>query len=119
MHLIEHTTASQHNRRKPLSQIAEEFGITVNEQTPRQDFADEEYHCRVACVKPHLSIRAKIKCRNSANKLSDCSIPDFQKVIWTDKCAFNIGGFAGNTWITLLPGEEYLEDCLVVKLGKT
>lgn len=118
MRLIEHATASQHNRRKPLSQIAEEAGITVNERTLRQAFADGGYHRRIARVKPYLSISAKIKRFNWANELSDWSVADFRKVIWTDECAFNIGGFAGNTWVTRLPGEEYLEDCLVPKFRK-
>lgn len=116
--LIQHATASQENRRKSLNQIAEEAGITVNERTLRQAFASEGYHRRVARVKPFLSAAAKVKRLNWAVGISDWSVQDFQKVIWTDECAFNVGGFAGNTWVTRLPEEEYVEDCLVPKFRK-
>lgn len=53
-----------------------------------------------------------LACRNG---LSDWSTVDFQKLVWTDECAFNIRGFAGSTSVMRLPREEYLEECLVPK----
>lgn len=52
---------SQVNWYKPLTQITEELSIHVSEQTFCDMFADEGYHHRVACVKPFLSINAKVK----------------------------------------------------------
>lgn len=34
-------------------------------------------------------------------------------VIWLDECAFSVGEVSGTVWVTLCPGEEYEEDCLV------
>ena len=45
-------------------------------------------------------------------------VQDWHKVIWTDECAFNVGGFSGNTWVTRMAGEEYDEDCLLPKFRK-
>lgn len=116
--LIHYATLSQENRRKPLAQIAEKSRIIVNERTLRQAFADHGYHHRVAPVKPCLNINAKLKRYQWAQLVQTWSAIDFWKVIWTDKSAFNIGGFAGNTWVTRLPGEEYIEACLVPKFRK-
>ena len=33
-------------------------------------------------------------------------------MIWTDECAVNVGGAAGNLWVTRRPGEEYESDCI-------
>ncbi|KAH0610558.1 uncharacterized protein H6S33_012085 [Morchella sextelata] len=118
LQLIATATSSQANRRKPLMQIAEEIGITVNPRTLRKTFADAGYHRRVARVKPFLSPAAKIKRMNWADNLRGWDVADYQKIIWTDECAFNVGGFAGNTWVTRLPEEEYVEDCLVPKFRK-
>jgi hypothetical protein len=118
LQLIATATSSQANRRKPLMQIAEDIGITVNPRTLRKTFADAGYHRRVARVKPFLSPAAKIKRMNWADNLRGWEVADYQKIIWTDECAFNVGGFAGNTWVTRLPEEEYVEDCLVPKFRK-
>jgi hypothetical protein len=116
--LIDYATATQENRRKPFAQLAEELSITINERSLRQAFAKEGYHRRVARMKPFLSINAKAKRLEWADKIRDWSAYDYAKIIWTDESAFNIGGFAGNTWVTRQPGEEYLEDCLVPKFRK-
>jgi hypothetical protein len=116
--LVEHATASQQNRRKILLEIAEDLGVSVNERILRKAFADEGYHRRVARVKPFLSITAKVQRLAWADNIHDWSIEDFQKVIWTDECGFNVGGFVGNTWVTRKPGEAYVEDCLVPKFQK-
>lgn len=44
--------------------------------------------------------------------IQDWAVEGMCKLIWTDESAFNIGGVAGNTWVTGLPKEEYLEACL-------
>ncbi|KAH0605657.1 uncharacterized protein H6S33_004879, partial [Morchella sextelata] len=77
--LVEHATASQQNRCKTLLEIAEDLGVSVNERTLRKAFADEGYHCRVAHVKPFLSITAKVQRLAWADNIHDWSIEDFQK----------------------------------------
>ena len=116
--ILEHATASQANRRKSLFTIAEELNIRVNERTLCRVFTEQGYHRRVARAKPFLTISNK-KARQQFSALyRDWTISDWNKVIWTDECAFNVGGFAGNTWVTRLPSEEYNEDCLVPKFWK-
>lgn len=116
--LIQHVILSQDNHCKPLSSIAEEIGIIVNDQTLYQAFSNHGYHCPVACIKPFLSLKAKIKHYNWAKTRQDWMVEHYCKVIWTDGCAFNIGGFSSNTWVTHLPDETYIEDCLVPKFWK-
>lgn len=72
----------------------------------------------MARVKPFLTIKSKLKRYEWAQTVQDWAVEDFRKVIWTDESAFNIGGFAGNTWVTRLPKEEYLEACLVPTFRK-
>lgn len=116
--LIQHATASQANRRKSLFTIAEELNIHVNERTLRRVFTEQGYHRRVARAKPFLTISNKKACQQFSALYRDWTISDWNKAIWTDECAFNVGGFAGNTWVTRLPSEEYNEDCLVPKFRK-
>lgn len=116
--LIAHATASQANRRKSLFTIAEELGIFVNERTLRRIFSTLGYHRRIARVKPFLTVKNKIARLAFAHLYRDWTQADWQKVVWTDECAFNVGGFSGNTWVTRLANEEYLEDCLLPKFRK-
>ena len=116
--LVAHATASQQNRRKSLILIAQELNITVNERTLRRFFANQGYHRRIAREKPFLTINNKIARLHFATLFQDWVVQDWYKVIWTDECAFNIGGFSGNTWVTRMAGEEYLEDCLLPKFRK-
>ena len=116
--LVAHATASQQNRRKSLILIAQELNITVNERTLRRFFANQGYHRRIAREKPFLTVNNKIARLHFATLFQDWVVQDWYKVIWTDECAFNIGGFSGNTWVTRMAGEEYLEDCLLPKFRK-
>ena len=43
---------------------------------------------------------------------------DWSKVIWSDECAFNIGGAPGRVWVTRRVDEEFEESCLVPKFKK-
>lgn len=90
----------------------------MNPGTLRQVFADHGYHRLVARVKPFLMIKSKLKRYQLAQTVQDWTAEDFHKVIWTNESVFNIGGFAGNTWVTCLPQEEYLEACLVPTFRK-
>jgi len=134
--LIAHATASPENRRKPLTLIAEELGIRANERTLRRFFASRNYHRRIARAKPFLTAKNKTTRLHFANTFHDWTISDWFKVfthlfksyksfishefkvIWTDECAFNIGGFSGNTWVTRTPEEEFTEDCILPKFRK-
>lgn len=111
--LIHQVTATQANRRKSFFAIAEEIGIHVHERTLRRFFTSRSYHRRIARVKPFLTEKAKLTRLEFAQTYLDWTTADWRKVIWTDECAFNVGGFAGNTWVTRMAGEEYLEDCLL------
>ena len=93
--LIHYATASQTNRHKSFSTIVEEIGIHAHERTLPQFFASRGYHRRIARVKPFLTTKAKLTRLQFAQDYHDWTVADWQKVIWTDKCAFNIGGFCG------------------------
>ena len=43
---------------------------------------------------------------------------DWAKVIWTDECAFNVGGAPGRIWVTRRAEEEFAESCLLPKFKK-
>ena len=43
---------------------------------------------------------------------------DSAKVIWTDECAFNVGGAPGRVWVTRPLEQEFEESCLLPKLKK-
>lgn len=116
--LIVHATSTQANRRKSLFTIAEELGYRVNERTLRRVFSEQGYHRRIARAKPFLTVNNKVARQEFSDCYQDWSESDWMKVIWTDECAFNVGGFSGNTWVTRLPAEEYIEDCLVPKFRK-
>jgi len=77
--------------------IAEELGIKVNECTFRCFFDSKNYHRRIARAKPFLSVKNKTARLHFTDTSHDWTVPDWSKVIWTDECAFNVGGFSGNT----------------------
>ena len=95
--LIAHAIASQENHCNPLPIIAEELGIKANERRLRHFFASKNYHRRLARAKPFLSVKNKTTCLVFANTYRDWSVHDWAKVICIDECAFNVGGFSGNT----------------------
>jgi len=72
--LINAATASAHNRRLPLSLVAEQVGIKISARALRQAFASEGYHRRVARVKPFLSSAARVKRNTWAEEFRDWSI---------------------------------------------
>ena len=39
-------------------------------------------------------------------------------MIWTDECAFNVGGAPGRVWVTRQVGEEFHESCHLPKFKK-
>ena len=43
---------------------------------------------------------------------------DWSKVIWSDKCAFNVGGAPGRVLVTRTAQEEFDESCLLPKFKK-
>jgi hypothetical protein len=45
-------------------------------------------------------------------------VPDWNKVIFSDECAFNIGGRYGKTHVTRRPGEAYVESCIEPKFQR-
>lgn len=59
--LISTATASAHNRRLPLTQVAEAAGINIGQRALKRLFHSLGYHRRVAHVKPYLSPAAKEK----------------------------------------------------------
>ena len=116
--LLAQATLSAENRRKSLHTIAEELDIHVHERTLRRFFADSGYHRHIARVKPFVTPKQKIARLLYADTYLDWAVGDWAKIIWTDECAFNVGGFSGNTWVTRTAGEEYLEDCILPKFRK-
>ena len=113
--LIEIATSSQQNRRLPYSEVAALAGITAGPHQLRAAFASEGYHRRVARARPYLSQDIKDKRLDWAWHYADWTWTDWNKVIWSDEAAFNVGGLSssGRTWVTRMPGEEDIEDCLV------
>ena len=116
--LLAHATLSADNRPKSLVKIAEELEINVHERTLRRFFDSKGYHRRIARTKLFLTAKQKIARQLFADTFGDWSVEDWNKVIWTDECAFIVGGFAGNTWVTRTAQEEYQEDCIVPKFHK-
>ena len=116
--LIDTATANAHNRRLPLTQIADLAGVSIGARALKRVFAGHGYHRRVARVKPFLSPAAKSKRQSWAETYEDWEVDDWQDVIWSDECAFSVGNMPGTVWVTRKPGEEYLEDCLVPKFPR-
>ena len=116
--LLAHATLLTDNRRKSLSTITEELEINVLECTLRRFFDSHGYHRCIARTKPFLTAKQKVERQLLADTFGDWGVEDWNKVIWTDECAFNVGGFAGNTWVTRTAQEEYQEDCIVPKFYK-
>lgn len=90
----------------------------MHERTLRRFFDSKGYHQHIARTKPFLTPKQKIARQLFADTFGDWSVEDWNKVIWTDECAFNVGDFAGNTWVTRTTQEEYQEDCIVPKFHK-
>ena len=61
LHLIDIATANAHNRRLPLTQIADLAGVSIGARALKRIFAGHGYHRRVARVKPYLSSVTKSK----------------------------------------------------------
>ena len=59
-----------------------------------------------------LSEIAKQCCLQWALEHAHWTVEDWENVIWTDECAVNIGGAAGNLWVTRCAGEEYEANCI-------
>jgi len=85
------------NRRKSLVTIAEELEIHVHESTLRRFLDSKGYHRRIARTKPFWTAKQKIAWQLFADTFGDWSVEDWNKVIWTNECAFNVGDIAGNT----------------------
>ena len=118
--LVATATASQANRRLPLTQVAEIAEVQASGETLRDAFATEGYHRRIARVRPFLTPAAKIQRLDWAYHYADWTQADWHKVIWSDESTFNVGGLSssGKVWVTRQAGEEDLEDCLVPKFPK-
>ena len=118
--LIDFATASQANRRLPLTEIAEQAGVQASIVTLRNAFSTEGYHRRIARVRPFLSTKTKATRLDWSHHYADWTRADWNKVIWSDESAFNVGGLSssGKVWVTRQAGEADLEDCLVPKFSK-
>jgi len=118
--LIEFATSSQANRRLPFTEVAEQAGVIASVETLHNAFSIEGYHRSIARARPFLSTKAKETRLDWAYHYADWTTADWNKVIWSDESAFNVGGLSssGRVWVTRQPGEEDLEDCLVPKFSK-
>ncbi|PWW80705.1 hypothetical protein C7212DRAFT_274038 [Tuber magnatum] len=116
--LLAHATLLAENRRKSLYTITEELDIHVYERILHRFFADSGYYHRIARVKPYLTPKQKIACLLFPNTYIDWAVGDWVKVIWTNECTFNMGGFSSNTWVTRTVSEEYFEDCILLTFCK-
>jgi len=118
--LVDFATASQANRRLPLTEVAERAGVKASLETLRNAFSAEGYHRRIARSRPFLSTKTKATRLDWSHHYADWTRADWNKVIWSDESAFNVGGLSssGKVWVTRQAGEEDLEDCLVPKFGK-
>jgi len=118
--LIDFATSSQANRRLPFTEVAEQAGVIASVETLRNAFSIEGYHHRIARARPFLSTKAKETRLDWSYHYADSTPADWNKVIWSDESAFNVGGLSssGRVWVTRQPGEEDLEDCLIPKFSK-
>jgi len=78
----------------------------------------EGYNRRIARRKVFLTEeRQKTRLAWSLDYLQ-WEVPDWNKVIFSDECAFNIGGRYGKTYVTRRPGEAYNESCIEPKFQR-
>ena len=80
-HLIDTSIANAHNRRLPLTQIADLAAVSIGAWAVKRIFAGHGYHRRVARVKPFLSLATKNKRQAWAETYQDWQIEDWQDVI--------------------------------------
>lgn len=75
--LIAHATASQENRHKPLTLVAEDLGIKANKRTHHCFFASEGYYRRIARAKLFLTVKNRTACLLFVNTFYDWTISEY------------------------------------------
>jgi len=128
---LQQTTAARHSKRRALVSLAgtnveyrrkayperaREHGFTADITALTAAFKGGGYgRCRarqsVSYGKGGASTQVWCERRR------DWTVEKWRKVILSDECSIAAGGKSGTVFTTRVPGEEYLEDCLVPKFS--
>jgi transposase len=118
LRLVNFISESSVNRRMSYAELGLHLNLDASEKAIRTALDLEGFHRRIAREKPFLSSAAKIKRLEWAMKYSHWTVQDWKKIFFTDECAMNVGGTAGNVWVTRKAGEEFTETCIRPKFRK-
>jgi len=116
--LVATATMSAAHRRMPLLEVAAACGVQACQRTLRGAFQIEGYSRRVARKKPFLDERKKGLRLAFAMASREWTREDWRRVIWTNESYVWLSGHSSQVWVTRRPGEEYDDDCLLLKLSK-
>jgi len=104
-------------RRKACPDLARELDFTTEMSALTTAFKKEGYGRRRAREKPFLTEKAKLIRKKWCEEQQDWTVEKWRKVMFSDECFIAAGGKRGKVFVTHMPGEEYLEDCLVPKFS--
>ena len=106
------------NKRMRLTKVATACSVQACENILQKAFRREGYSHQVARKKLFLDERKKGLRLPFAQAHQDWSREDWHWVIWTDECYIWLSGNPSRVWFTRRPGEEYYDNCLVLKFSK-
>jgi transposase len=101
------------NRRATVSEITELLPTEVSSRTVQREIHNLGMRACVAVKKPALNDMHKQRRLEFAKKYKHFTVEDWSRVIWTDKCYFEIGKNSRQVLVWRMPYEKYLVDCLV------
>ena len=107
------TNAAKKSQQQPFQEIANNLEPQISDATIRNVLAKEAYHWCVARKVPYLTIVQKIKQVHWARLYKDCTLRNWEDVIWSDECYVYLSNDRGRVYVTHCTDEEYDKDCLV------
>jgi hypothetical protein len=102
----------------PYRERGNSLGINASARTIRRAMGKEGFHRFVALKKPFLTEKSMENQYKFTFKFLDWKSKDWEFAIWTDECAFNVGGVPGRVYVTRRAREEYDNNCLIPRFAK-